>query len=100
MTVKEAVLNGVQLLDEKFPNWENKIDLNKFSIDICDKCILGQLFKYYWHGLLYLDIRFNDDKYGFNCYSDDEFNERHDYLIELENEWKKIILEKRQLNEN
>lgn len=43
----ERVQRGARLLDEKVPEWFNKIDIETLNIASCLKCVLGQLFGYF-----------------------------------------------------
>lgn len=43
LTPDEAVANGAQLLDEKYPGWYEKIDLEHFWINSTIHCVCGQL---------------------------------------------------------
>jgi len=46
-TVGEAAI----LLDEIKPGWHDQIDVNKLNQNLCDKCILGQLYGGYWNAV-------------------------------------------------
>lgn len=46
MTGTEAVASGAQLLDEKYPGWYDKIDLEALNIMDGCSCICGQLGEY------------------------------------------------------
>ena len=43
--ILSAVKRGSRLLDERHPGWRKKINLKKFDMDICPRCVIGQLFK-------------------------------------------------------
>jgi hypothetical protein len=43
-TIAERVANGAELLDEKKPGWDQRIDLDTLQMHSCYRCILGQLF--------------------------------------------------------
>lgn len=43
--IAERVSAGIALLDEKVPNWRDKIDLSTLDLRNTDKCVLGQIFK-------------------------------------------------------
>lgn len=45
----EAVYCGAKLLDQREPDWWNKIDLDTFSIWHADLCMVGQLRPGYWY---------------------------------------------------
>lgn len=59
----EAVANGAQLLDERYPDWYRKIDQDTLEINSVCKCICGQLAKY--EQLVYysdfIDAKLGDD---------------------------------------
>lgn len=38
----QAVKRGVSWLDEKYPGWETKIDLDKLAMADCNYCVIGQ----------------------------------------------------------
>lgn len=42
----EAIQRGMEFLDGYFetPEWVNRIDLDKLTLDLCDSCVCGQLF--------------------------------------------------------
>lgn len=40
----DRVRAGVALLDEKVPGWHERIDLDRFAMNSCARCVLGQLF--------------------------------------------------------
>lgn len=95
-STKECVMNGVELLDNKFPEWKELVDLDKLDIENCDNCILGQLFGDYIAGLD--TLRIGQHKayiFGFNV--DTSFDvvpdpNLGDYL-NLKNHWQKTIAE-------
>jgi hypothetical protein len=43
-TVKGRVANGARWLDENFPGWEDRINLNTLRLDDGELCICGQVF--------------------------------------------------------
>lgn len=94
---EECVMNGVELLDRRFPNWEDLIDPDSLEIDSCDNCIIGQLFGDYTTGLDTLRIgQLKACTLGFNV--DTSFDvvldpNLYDYLV-LKNHWQKIIAER------
>lgn len=45
------VQKGIKLLDEKYPGWENEIDISKLQMMNHKNCIVGQLFGDYLRGL-------------------------------------------------
>ena len=44
---KEAVRNGVKLLDKVEPGWEKKIDLTRLDLSSTRCCMLGQIYGEY-----------------------------------------------------
>lgn len=44
MSYALRVRAGIALLDEKVPGWHERIDLDRFAMNSCDRCVLGQLF--------------------------------------------------------
>jgi hypothetical protein len=43
MSPSERVQRGMKLLDEEFPGWETYVNPDKFYIESCTCCTLGQL---------------------------------------------------------
>lgn len=37
-----AVKRGAYFMDENYPGWASKINLNRFSMSLCHRCIVGQ----------------------------------------------------------
>ncbi len=67
--MKENVLRGVALLDEKVPDWRERIEPEGLDMGRCGRCILGQLFGFYDIGLRQLKVasRAKSIKYGFDA---------------------------------
>ena len=93
----KRVLNGIELLDKEFPNWEEAIDLDKLAIEDCNHCILGQLFGEYIDGLDILRIsQHKSCLFGFDT---DRFSFKKDDLdlyqyIVLKDCWAEVIKER------
>jgi hypothetical protein len=45
LTVKQRVANGARWLDENFPGWEGRIDINTLRLSEGRRCICGQVFE-------------------------------------------------------
>lgn len=43
LKLEEYVDNGIAFLNEKFPGWYNRIDLEKLAIHKCSVCVVGQI---------------------------------------------------------
>lgn len=75
---KEHVLAGIQLLDEKCPDWRDYINWDVLNMGKCDNCLLGQLYEGdYVEGLIALGLRIMDGhRYGFDVYGGyyDDYN--------------------------
>ena len=57
---------GANLLDEKYPGWYKKINLDNLDITSCFRCILGQLYGSYENGIDILSMHFyTSTHYGF-----------------------------------
>ncbi len=87
--MKENVLRGVDLLDEKVPDWRKRIDSE--SLNMVDLCLLKQLFGYYGSGLLELKIGWNIQKavyYGFDVRTQSEKSKKWNELTQL---WKEQL---------
>lgn len=54
-----AVARGAALLDEKFPDWYKRIDLDALAMDNCCRCVLGQLFGLYSEGAERIGLWYN-----------------------------------------
>lgn len=67
---KEAVERGVDLLDERVPEWRTKIDVFTLRMSEPDRCVLGQLFGGYSEGVAELRLSGNQDpcRMGFDIY--------------------------------
>lgn len=64
--MKIAVKRGSELLDEKLPDWYNRIDLENLRMVSVSWCILGQLYGTYMNGYAALGIRVDQGHhYGF-----------------------------------
>lgn len=44
-SVKQRVERGARWLDENFPGWEGRIDLDTLELSSSEQCICGQVFK-------------------------------------------------------
>lgn len=64
--MKDNVLRGIQLLDEKMPDWRDKIDPKTLDLANDCNCVIGQLFGSYYYTNSRLDIYGPD--YGFNIH--------------------------------
>jgi hypothetical protein len=94
---------GAALLDEKFPGWDAKIDVNLLDLTDCSWCVLGQLFGRYMAGLralgIYDGVRLDFAElsvaFGFNK------NSIHDTSFDdLKSGWETLILERRNRCQN
>ena len=45
LTARQRVLNGARWLDENFPGWEGRIDLDTLELSSSSQCICGQVFR-------------------------------------------------------
>jgi hypothetical protein len=46
-----AVRRGASWLDENYPNWANRIDLSKLSMNNCSYCVIGQAVGDYYDSI-------------------------------------------------
>jgi hypothetical protein len=102
------VLQGVILLDEARPGWENEIDVDRLAMDSTTRDILGQLWGSFTEGfLMAIDHRssqvlYSASAHGFTLY-DDEQNFEKDPIgtqmrfSELTDLWREVIRVKRSL---
>jgi hypothetical protein len=49
--LRQAVAEGVRLLDAKEPHWSTRINLGALDMEQCDRCILGQVYGDYTEGV-------------------------------------------------
>jgi len=62
MNAAEAVANGAQLLDERYPGWYRKINLDELEISNGCSCICGQLGSYE-RDLVEQELEFEEDRW-------------------------------------
>lgn len=86
----ENVLRGIALLDEKVPDWREKIEPESLFMDLCMSCVLGQIFGYYPDGLEHLDIPSHQQAihYGFDADTNSETSPKWNELTQL---WKEQL---------
>ncbi len=92
--MKENVLHGVALLDEKVPDWRKRIDSELLSMVWCGRCILGQLFGGYGNGLIELEIGWDMEKavyYGFDVFDVRTQSEKSKKWNKLTQLWKEQL---------
>jgi hypothetical protein len=85
MQLALAVKKGVYLLDEQFPEWRQKIDLDSLELSSGHCCVLGQLYGYYSWGQRQLGLD-NPSMFGFEVPSENVEYQRslaYDALNEL-----------------
>lgn len=89
MSNKEYVERGAKLLDEKHPGWAAKIDTSILNIRFSDRCILGQLYGWFYQALDSFGILFEDCYlYGFSENYALHPDENWEYLDDL---WRQEI---------
>ena len=96
MKTLKTVARGVDLLNERVPGWEDKINLDKLDISSTCNCVCGQVAKRqgkFWsrfrNGLNILGLELNQaEEYGFDCYGRIGYDR-------LDDEWSKVIRAKR-----
>jgi len=111
--IKVYVANGTKVLDEHDPEWFNQIDLARLDQDSCFDCILGQLFMtkerddprlrapYFcalnkWHIASSSCYTPGFIPFTFESIQNED---QEAYLKQLNDEWKRVILERRQQQE-
>jgi hypothetical protein len=89
-TIVERVEKGAKLLDEKCPNWWNKVDISELNQGSSSTCVLGQLKGDYVNGLDFLGMEAGNParEKGYSYYFYEEVDN-------LNAEWKKQILQRR-----
>lgn len=62
-----AVAQGAALLDDYKPDWAHKIRLEQLEMNLCSKCVLGQLFRDFTGGFEELGLEGEEvDEHGFD----------------------------------
>jgi hypothetical protein len=59
VVINTNIVDAVTLLDEKYPEWWKKINVDKLNMGDYQNCILGQLYGSYCTGLDKLNVRTN-----------------------------------------
>lgn len=102
--IQLAVKYGVQILDERYPAWEQAINLESLAMEDSSRCILGQLSTEpmfgYSHLLVSLGLEDAPDLFGLEAAYYDGHDEyyglrQEDYRL-LKELWTKEIQERRQ----
>jgi hypothetical protein len=84
MSIEQKVERGANLLDEKVPYWYNAVNTDRLNQGQARRCVVGQLFSGYYHGLERLGMsHITGLDYGFGCESEGEY-ERATLLWENE----------------
>lgn len=55
--IRERVERGIAYLDRMTPGWDQRIDLEMLDMNSCTRCVLGQLYGDYEHGLTKIGLR-------------------------------------------
>lgn len=80
------IVDDARLLDEHYPGWYEKIDLNEFNVHLTTNCILAYVFGSFTKGLRELGLELEDAyKYGFAA-------SYHASDVSMTGEWKNEIL--------
>ena len=87
-SVKDRVAAGATLLDEKRPDWVDRIDLDSLDMASPWCCILGQVYGSFGTGLGHIDIA-NEE--GAECYGLAAVD-----APSLHTEWTELILDRRE----
>jgi hypothetical protein len=99
LTASEAVAQGAQVLDEKYPGWYRDINLEALDISDCFRCVCGQLggslligeSHPYKSFLKALDLPRFEGEYGFDTlWNRDLFGPQTTYE-QLDYEWTQAI---------
>jgi hypothetical protein len=74
--VDERIGKGIALLDERIPNWRERIDLTSLDLGDTTQCVLGEVFAEnydpevyispFGYGIEYLGIAHNPSTYAFD----------------------------------
>ncbi len=85
---------GAKLLDAEYPGWYNEIDLQRLNLSDPRNCPVGQLYGSFSEGLDELEIEDYASIYGL-AMEDDTYSWK-----ELDEEWEKVIKDRRGDNKN
>lgn len=90
MKIANRIEAGAKLLDENYPGWANKIDLDLLNLSRCDDCVLGQLHPRAHHpfqrGLKKIGVNYEDAwRCGFDTRTCTECWDR------LTDRWRRVI---------
>lgn len=84
---QRRVTRGVALLDNKYPGWFEKMNLQRFNLNNEYLCVCGQLYGNYKRGSNRLGLNSNraSVRHGFNSYLSCKQSERQEMI------WRRII---------
>lgn len=89
----ERARKGAAWLDEVEPNWDQQIDVDELLLESCCRCVMGQIYGTFNHGILLYWGRDPSPAYDLGLLLAAGAS-RDDYA-RLTDAWKKIILERR-----
>lgn len=49
--IRTRAAAGARVMDDVFPGWHDKIDLDRLDMSRTDACVLGQVDAGYWHAV-------------------------------------------------
>lgn len=85
----ERIDAGIAMLDDNYPGWENRIDLDLLDVRSLN-CVLGQVYGSYMRGKRLLNVVEDADQCGFDiCIDADES------YADLTSEWRRRIEQRR-----
>ena len=87
---KERVTKGHQWLDQNYPGWKEKIDLDTLELSSCLNCVLGQLYGHFDNSPFAEDgpEYLHGKEFGF-----DRFIGQVVTFGDLQEEWEKVLKE-------
>ena len=87
MTIDEMKANveaGILLLDQEIPDWRRGIDPDNLSMELCEDCILGQIYGFFDTGCAQLGLSLADaERLGFYLNDYDATPDNHSLLDAL-----------------
>lgn len=85
-TARHRVAQGVALLDERSPGWDERVDPSRLGPDIQTGGVLAQVYGNFYTGLFRLNLIWDGDgkKHGFNA-------RRRRSLRKQEVEWRRVV---------
>lgn len=92
VTTVDRVARGAALLDVERPGWVDSIDLVTLNISSEARCVLGQVFGDFEHGMDVLGVETTLHRHGFDGRTGNDYFASCERLT---NEWLRVITARR-----